>query len=200
MGEDLLPEAAQHVLATIRARRSAPHVRPEAPPRHLIELLLEAGNYAPNHYLTQPWRFTVLTGDARRRLGLAALEGIRERWPLEDAEKAATRDRTVPEGFLRAPVVIAVAAAPPGHPHTEPWEELVATAAATQNVLLAAHALGLAAYWRSNGTQLESVRRFLELEPGTVLVGFVYVGYPDPAQALPDKPRRPHSDFVRWME
>ena len=197
----MLPEAAQHVLAAIRARRSVPHVLPEAPPRHLIELLLEAGNRAPNHYLTQPWRFTVLTGEARRRLGLAALEGIRERWPLDDPEKAAMRDRTVPEGFLRAPVVIAVAAAPPGHPHTEPWEELVATAAATQNLLLAAHALGLAAYWRSNGTQLESVRRFLELEAGAVLVGFVYVGYPDPAApALPDKPRRPHSDFVRWMD
>jgi nitroreductase len=197
---DSLTDAAQHVLAAIRARRSAPHVLPEAPPREAIELLLDAARYAPNHYLTHPWRFFVLTGDARRRLGDAALQGLRERWPLDDHEKSAARERTVPAGFLRAPVVIAVAAAPPAHPHTEPWEEVAATAAAIQNMLLAAYALGLAAYWRSNGTQLDSVRRFLHLEPGAQLLAFVYVGYPDPDHPPPPKPRQPHTSVTTWLD
>ena len=195
-----LPAGAAAVLAAIRERRSSPHVLPDAPPREAIEALLEAANHAPNHYLTQPWRFVVLTGDARRRLGLAALEGVRERWPLADPEKTTARDQAVPAGFLRAPVLIAVSAAPPGHPHTEPWEELAATAAAIQNILLAAHALGLAAFWRSNGTRLESVRAFLGLEADAQLVGFVYVGYPDPERPAPEKPRQPHTRYVRWMD
>ncbi|MBI3973479.1 MAG: nitroreductase [Chloroflexi bacterium] len=187
------------VLRAIRTRRSHTFVLPEAPPREAIETLLEAANHAPNHHLTQPWRFFVCTGDARLRLGEAVLTGIEQRWPRADPEQAAARRKNVPRSFLRAPVVIAVAAAPPGHPHTAPWEELAATAAAIQNLLLAAHAMGLAAYWRSNGTGLDTVKEFLDLEAEAQLVGFVYVGYPDPAATLPEKPRRPYAEFVRWF-
>jgi nitroreductase len=197
--EDLLPPRAMAVLEAIRTRRSHPFPLSEPePPREVIDLLLEAATHAPNHYLTQPWRFFVFRGDARLRLGDAVVEGGLKQWPPRSAEEEAHRRKNVPLSFCRAPVVIAVAAAPPSHPHTAPWEELAATAACIQSILIAANALGLAAYWRSNGTGISEVNTFLGLEPEAQMVGFVYIGYPDPNARMPEKPRRPHTDFVQW--
>ncbi|MGH2370242.1 MAG: nitroreductase family protein, partial [Chloroflexota bacterium] len=88
--------AAGAVLDAIRTRRSHPQVLPEAPARAVIDALLAAANCAPNHHLTQPWRFFVLRGDARRRLGEAVLERIAKRWPLDDPDQEAARRRNVP--------------------------------------------------------------------------------------------------------
>jgi len=196
--QTLSPEAAA-VLRAIRTRRSHAFPLPDRePPREVIDLLLEVANRAPNHHLPQPWRFFVFRGAARLRLGEAVLEGSLKLWPPRTPEEA-NRRQNVPRSFCRAPVVIAVAAAPPGRPPVPPWEELAATAAAIENLLIAAQALGLAAYWRSNGTGIPEVNDFLGLPPEAHLVGFVYLGYPDPAAALPEKPRRPHTEFVRWF-
>jgi nitroreductase len=165
----------------------------------VIDTLLEAANHAPNHYLTQPWRFFVLRGDARVRLGEAIMEEGLARWPAPNAAAEAQRRRQVPLSYTRAPVVIVAAAMPPGHPHTAPWEELAATAAAMQSILIAAQAMGLAAYWRSNGAESQNARRWLGLPPEAQIAGFIYIGYPDPNAPLPEKPRRPHDEFVRWI-
>jgi nitroreductase len=195
----LIGPEAEAVLRLIRTRRSYPHVLPDEPPRAVIDALLEAANQAPNHHLTQPWRFFVLRGPVRRRLGeIVAEEGLK-RYPAPNGAAAEQRRRQVPASFERAPIVIAVAAAPPGLPNIPPWEELAATAAAMQSILLGAHAMGLAAYWRSNGTGLEGVKTFLGLDPDAQVVGFIYIGYPDATATLVDKPRRPHHEFVRWI-
>jgi nitroreductase len=191
-----LEPAAAAVLDAIKRRRSYPFMAPDALPRDLIEILLDAANRAPNHHLTQPWRFFVFTGDARQRLGerFAAAAAQRESAGLE----APPRRRNWPETFRRAPVVIA-AAAVPGDEHIPFWEEAAAVAAAVQNLLLAAHALGLAAIWRSSGTGPEATE-VLGLPPGAQVLGYVYLGYPDPnGPPLRDKPRRSHTDFVQWM-
>lgn len=188
------------VLQVIRTRRSHPHALPyPEPPREVIDELLQLANQAPNHHLTQPWRFFVLRGDARLRLGRVVMEEGLVRWPAANAEAEAHRRKNVPLSFTRAPVVIAAAAAPPSDPRTAPWEELAATAAAIQSILLAAHAMGLAAYWRSNGTDSQNAKRFFGLPPDAQIAGFVYVGYPDPEGTLVEKPRRPHTDFVQWI-
>ena len=197
--EHLIDQQAEAVLRLLRTRRSHPFVLPDEPPREIIDTLLELANHAPNHYLTQPWRFFVLRGDARRQLGAAIVEEGLVRRPAPNRQAAEQRRQQVPLSFERAPIVVAVAAAPPSHPHIAEWEELAATAAAAQSILIGAQALGLAAYWRSNGTEAESARRFLGLEPGTRLIGFIYLGYPDPSSTLMEKPRRPHHEFVRWI-
>src|SRR5687767_13152960 len=63
------------VLEALRSRRSIGRVRPERPPRAVIEEIIEAATWAPNHRLTEPWRFIVLAGQAREALGreMAAL-------------------------------------------------------------------------------------------------------------------------------
>lgn len=198
--DGLLSPRAEAVLETIRSRRSHPHVLPEAPPRSTIEALLGLANLAPNHHLTQPWRFFVLTGDARLRMGRAVADGVAQLTPIADAEKDEARRAAMAQRFLRAPVVIAVAAVPV-EPHIPFWEEIACTSAAIQNLLLAAHALGLAAFWRSSGTGVATSREFLGLPDDAQMVGFVYLGYPDPAApALPPKQRRAHAEYVRWLD
>ena len=190
---------AAAVLAAIRGRRSIGKVAPERPSRAAIEQLLEAATWAPNHHLTQPWRFFVLTGEARRALGEAmarATVGDPATHPLDEAARAAY-ERTAAKP-LRAPVVIAVAVEPAAGAKIREVEEVAAGSAAVQNMLLAAHALGLAAIWRTGGACDEpAVKAFFDLAPEAHLLGFVYVGYP--AQEPPVRERTPAASLTRWL-
>ena len=87
---------------------------------------------------------------------------------------------------LRAPVLIAVAALPAVDPRVVESEEVAAVAAAVENMLLAAEALGLGAMWRTGDSAFDpAVKAFLTLPPEAHVVAFVYLGYPEPT------PRRP---------
>ena len=147
--------------------------------REVIDRLLEAGVRAPNHFLTQPWRFVVLTGDARAELG-------------EALAKAALREGKDPEAAqakpLRAPVIIAVIERPKtAHKKVVKEEEHYATGAAIQNILLAAHAEGLAAMIRTGDAPfLPEVRAYLGVGEDETIAALIYVGYP-----LEDEPERP---------
>ncbi len=186
------------VLRALQRRRSVPLVRDDVPPRHLIEQMIQAAGWAPNHYHTEPWRFVVLAGSAREELGDIMARSLAAR--LENAESvearaAIERERRKP---LRAPVIIAVAVAPPTLAKAEGIEEIAAVAAGVQNMLLAAEALGLGAMWRTGRPAYDpEVKRFLGLSPDAHLLAFVYAGYPD----MPDSPRpeRDSSHHTRWM-
>jgi nitroreductase len=178
------------VLEAIHSRRSIGRVRPERPPRAVIEEIIEAGTWAPNHRLTEPWRFIVLAGQAREALGreMAAL------LPAGAPEADVAKERAKP---LRAPVVIAVAVEPAIGPKIVEMEEVTAGAAAIQNMLLAAHAHGLAAQWRTgNAAYSPQIKAHLGLPEAAHLLGFVYVGYADgPA---PTMRRHPAASLTRW--
>src|SRR5579859_4931766 len=90
------------VAGIIRTRRSNLNVDLERPvPRELLDELIELAVTAPNHYRTNPWRFVVLTGGARARIGEVAASAAASR---PDAKEAIIeRQRTQ---FLRAPAVI----------------------------------------------------------------------------------------------
>jgi nitroreductase len=182
------PREAQVVLAAIRERRSVKQVQPDPVPRELIEQLLEAAVWAPNHHLTQPWRFFVLTGEARVALG----EVLARDPALAPDKRAVIRQKP-----LRAPVLIAVAVEP--DPKRPLLDEIAAGAAAVQNLLLAAHALGLGAIWRT-GRAIEdpAVKAFLGLPDRAVLLGFVYLGFP---AVVPEPPaRRPAQEVTVWFD
>lgn len=195
--EDTACGPPMDVLTAIATRRSIGRVRPDTPPRALIARLLDAAVWAPNHRLTEPWRFFVLTGDAREAFGAAMARGLAATLdpalPEEraDALLAAARDKA-----LRAPVIVAVAIEP--DPRAIPGEEHAAGAAAVQNLLLAAHALGLGAIWRTGGPAEDpAVKAFFGLAPSARLIGFVYVGWP--AGPAPVKARRPAAATTRWL-
>lgn len=182
------------LIDAIRSRRSLGKCTDEVPDRALIEQVLEAATWAPNHKQTEPWRFVVLTGDARTGLGeamgRAAAMGIDD----PDAAQAAS-DKAVNKP-LRAPYVIAVYAVP--NPVVPEIEEIAATAAAVQNMLLAAHALGLAAMWRTGALVFsDEVRAFLGMPDEGKMLGTVYIGCPN--MNPPVRQRRSIDEVTTWM-
>lgn len=182
-------------LAAIRTRTSIGKVKPDPVPRALIEQLLDAAAQAPNHHAVRPWRFFVLTGAGRERLGDAMAAALRARKP-DAPEEGVQAERAKP---VRAPVVIAVGVDKPSGPKVIEIENVCAAAAACQNLLLAAHALGLAAIWRTGPASVApEVKRFLGLAPDQPLIGFLYVGYPLNAPAIPQRPS--FEDRTVWVE
>jgi nitroreductase len=187
----------EFLLTALRNRRSISKVSPEAPPEALIRTMLEAATWAPNHFQTEPWRFVVLRGAARERLGAVMGDLAAEREADADRKEAA-RERMAGKP-MRAPYVIAVAVEPDAREKVVELEEIAATAAGTQNMLLAAEAIGLGAIWRTGwACYMPAVRDFLGLSERATVLGFVYVGYP--AQPAPERVRKPVDAVATWME
>lgn len=166
--------------SSVLARQGVVKFRPECPPRELVEQLLDAAVQAPNHHLSQPWRFCVMTGKAREDLGEVLAGRLREkiaagRASAPSPESALDTERKKP---LRAPVVIMVARRGTDHPKAMQVEDLASVAAAAQNIILAAPAVGLGAYWRTGDAAYDPVvKEHFGLKPDDDIVGFLYVGY-----------------------
>ncbi|NGQ96903.1 nitroreductase [Brevibacillus sp. SYP-B805] len=186
------------VWQAIRTRRSIGKVKPDPVERHLIEQLLDAAVRAPDHFGSEPWRFFVITGEGRRVLGNVLAEIVLEKaGDLAEEEKERLR-RQQEARALRAPVVIAVAAVLSEEPPIKRKEELAATHAAVQNMLLAAHGLGLGTIWRTGEPLYHP--RMLEafgLRPPAEMVALVYVGYPD--MPPPSFKRISYAEKTVWL-
>ena len=183
------------VLDAIRTRQSIGKVKPDPVPRETIEKLLSAAVQAPNHYKVRPWRFVVLTGASREKLGEVMASSLKEKQPDFPSE-AFDKERSKP---LRAPVVIAVGVDKPVETKVVQVENICATAAAVENLLIAAHADGLGAKWRTGGPATDpKVKQFLGFEPDQYLISFLYIGYPE----FEPEPREHPSfeDRTVWME
>lgn len=178
-------------MRVIRRRRTNLRIDREAPvdPEIVAELCL-AATWAPNHKLSEPWRFAVLTGAARKRLGEIAAGGL-----LRAGVTDETRLQQTAVKYLRAPVVVAVGCAP----HPDPIrhaEDRDAVAAGVQNFLLAATAAGLASYWATGpAARLPETVELCEFEPGTEIVALVYLGRP--SGEAPDTNRQPPR--ITWL-
>lgn len=190
--------ASNTILETIHNRRSIGKVTEQEPPRELIQQMLEAAITAPNHHHTEPWRFFVLTGDARSGLGDALVEDrlAGEDDPSNIPQEVLEKTRAKP---LRAPVVIGVAVQPQSGSKVWDVEEVCATAAAIQNMLLAGESLGLATMWRTGDPcYSEPVKRFFGLDEPDTLLGMIYVGY---AATEPKPPvRTPVEKVTTWWD
>ena len=182
-------------LLAIQTRHSVKKVKADPVPRDLIQKLLAAGNDAPNHHHVRPWRFVVLTGEARSRLGDVMAASQRDR-KADLPPEASDKTRGLP---LRAPALIAVGVDKPADDRTIEIENVCAAAAACENILLAAHALGLGAIWRTGAWAEDAkVKTFLGLAADQHLIGFLYIGYPEGETMVPERP--PVDDRVTWLE
>jgi nitroreductase len=183
------------VIEALHQRHSQGKVKSDPVPRELIEKLLDAAVQAPNHYKVRPWRFVVLTGEGRNRLGDVMAASQLERHP-EFPPEAFDKCRSLP---LRAPVVIVVGVDKPSEAKVLEIENVCAAAAATQNLLLAAEALGLGAKWRTSEWARDTlVKKFLGFGPDQHIIGFIYIGYPE---VISEPPARPSfEDRTVWIE
>lgn len=175
------------VIETIRRRRSIGKMTEQVPTRAQIEEILEAATHAPNHHRTEPWKFIVLAGEARAELGLVMQEALLSSLgdlPLTQVQARLEKERLKP---LRAPVIITVVSEFPRNDDALDIENVEATAAAVQNMLLVAEELGLAVMWRTGDAAYnDQVKHWLGVETEDHIVAFLYVGYP----AIPRLERR----------
>jgi nitroreductase len=186
------------VLEAIRTRRTAGKIRPELPPREIIEELLEAATWAPNHRLNEPWRFIVLAGEARERFGRAMADDACQELPDPRGEKAQGIIESQLKKATRSPVVIAVACDPASDPKIDPIEDVAAVSCAIQNLMLAAHARGLTTKWSSGkACYSPGLKQFFALSPEHQILGYIYLGYPDET-SKPTK-RTPHAEKTTWL-
>jgi nitroreductase len=183
------------VFEAIHNRHSQGKVKQDEVSRALIGKLLDAAVQAPNHYKVRPWRFVVLTGNARDRLGDVMAASQRDRKPDLPSE-AFDKTRTLP---LRSPVLIAVGVDKPSEEKVLEIENICAVAAACQNILLAAEALGLGAKWRTGEWARDAkVKEFLGFEKDQHILAFLYIGYPE--FIAENAPRPSFEDRTVWME
>lgn len=164
----------------IRERRTIGAYSDRAVEPSVIEELIEAARWAPNHKHTEPWRFHVVSGDAREDMARAVL----------DAGGDFAKD---PRGkLLRAPTFIAVTQRTVLDDPIRDQEDYAAVCCAVQNMMLAATSRGLASKW-STGALAENpaAKRWLGIDEQDRIVAYLYLGYaPDTMREMPAE-RRP---------
>jgi nitroreductase len=162
----------------IRTRRTHKVYRAEPVPRATLEELFELARWAPNHNLTNPWRFRVVGPDSLARLKEAA-----------GADAAAKLDR--------APTLIVTSVVRTGDP-VQDEEDLCAAAIASYIVLLGAHARGLAGYWRTPAVlRSPEGRSAVGVGEGERVLGLLHLGPPRQEKEPPE--RLPPGDFVTFL-
>ena len=184
----------------IETRRSVGQVKQDPVPREIVEKILESAVHAPNHRLTEPWRFHVFVGKGRGELARARAEVARILAEAEGEEEefAAGRISRERKKAFRAPVVIVVISKG-GRDEVETLENYAACAAAVQNMQLTAHSLGLATIWRTGPVAYHPyMREFFGLENGDKIVAHLYLGYPDVTER--SRRREPASTRTVWHE
>ncbi len=168
------------VETAIRTRRTHKVYGAEPVPRELLDELLELATWAPNHHLTNPWRFRVL--------GPRALAALKD---AAGPEAAAKLDR--------APTLVCVSAVQQGEDPVADEEDLLATGCAVYALLLGAHARGLAAYWRTPAVlRSDAGRAALGLPPRERAIALVHLG--PLRQEKPPPERAPAGDVVTYLD
>jgi nitroreductase len=162
----------------VRARRTHKEFGPEPVPRETLLELFDLARLAPNHHLTQPWRFRVLGPETLARL--KKVGGPKEAPKLD-----------------RAPTLV-VASCVLGGDLQGDEEDICATAGAIFIVLLAAHARGLAGYWRTPRVlRTKAGRDAVGLPPGERFLGLIHLGAPRADPPVPE--RAPLSAYRTYL-
>ncbi len=186
------------VFDIIKQRRSIGKLTEQRPTREQIAQILEAATHAPNHHRVEPWRFFVLTGQARNELGTIMAESLATRLEETLSAKAQARLAKERDKPLSSPVLIIVASEYPTQPNIVDIENIAATAAAVENMLLVAEELGLAAKWRTGDAAYDPrVKQWLGLSAEDHIIAMLYLGYP----AIPKTERHPQpaEAKTRWL-
>jgi len=184
--------AKMDAIDALTTRRSAGQFAEPAPDDETLGKILGAAMRAPDHGKLKPWRFIVLRGDARKRFGDVMAEAMKKREPDVPANMLE-REREKP---LRAPLIVVLAAAIKEGHKIPVVEQLLAAGAAAQNIMVAAHALGYGAAWKTGAPAYDDfVKETLGLTPSDAIVGFLYLGTSATIPAVLPQPEL--STFVR---
>ncbi|CAN5741419.1 nitroreductase [soil metagenome] len=188
------------VSQAIQTRQSVGRVKQDPVDRGKIDQVIESAIHAPNHKITEPWRFHVFEGKGRGEFARARAEMAQEMAEDEGEEEEMISGRVSRERkkAFRSPVVIAVISLS-GRDEVETLENYGACCAAVENMLLMAHSLGLGCMWRTGPVAYHPrMRQLFGLSEGDQIVAYLYLGYPN----MGERPRRrqPFGEHTTWHE
>lgn len=190
------PSRAAAVLDVIRSRRSVPKLKPDPVPHALIERLLDASVWAPNHRVTEPWQFFVLDGESKRRFAEIRRDARRKAMPNPDAPEVQAALDKVYRDTAETPLIIGVTSAMPEDPEARE-EDIWATYGAAYAFMLGAWAEGLGTYFRTGAIRDDpALRRLLNLPDNRRVIGIIYAGYP---VEVPTRKRTPATQKTVWL-
>ena len=156
-----------------RRSGSAKAMTAPGPDESQLKTILRAASRVPDHGKLSPWRFIVIEGDARRRMGNLLAETLQ----VDDPAVSVERLEIERGRFLRAPVVVAVVSRVREAIPIPEWEQILSAGATCQTMLIAAHALGFVANWITEWPAYHPIiRERLGLRAGERIAGFVYIG------------------------
>ena len=181
-------------LTALTTRVSAPRLEAPGPSDEQLDMLLRAAIRAPDHGLLRPWRFIVLQGRQRERLGDIMVAHL-----LEEQPDADNRARDIARSkALRAPtIIVAVAEVTEGH-KVPVWEQVLAVGASVQNMMLAAYEQGIGAMWRTGAMANSTLaKEKLGFAAKDQVVAYLYLG--KPVGSLKSLPGDSPADFIREL-
>ena len=160
-------------LELLLGRDSAVRLQEPGPGEQALDVIFKSALRAPDHGRLRPWRFVVIAHDERARFGEVLAESLRRRQP-DATPEMLNRERQKP---LRAPVIVVVAARTQPNDKIPEVEQIISAGAAAQNIMLAVHAQGYGAMWRTGEPAYDpGVKQALGLEPTDAIIGIIYIG------------------------
>ena len=167
----------EQLINWIKSRRSIGNLSIPAPTESQIKAAIDCAVTAPDHKKLQPWRFIVTQGYARHDLGRAFLAAAEAQAAQEGetlSEKSRQKTYNMP---LRAPVIITVVTQMQVHKKVPPFEQMLSTGAAVQNLILALKAQGFSTVWRTGLLCNEpAVKEYFGVGADDYVTAFVYTG------------------------
>jgi nitroreductase len=156
-------------LTALHTRKASPKLVEPVPAKDELAQIYQAALRAPDHGMLRPWRFLVVKGEARNKLGELFVKAMQP-----DTEEKKNKFLKAP---MRAPMIIIAVSTITEHPKVPAIEQISSTAAAVQNMSLAAHALGYASIWRTGAVAFsDEVKLALDLSVSDEIVGLLYIG------------------------
>lgn len=165
--------------------------------KEIVENLIRNATWAPNHGLTQPWRFKVFSGEATDKLGITLADLYQKTTPETDFKKRKHENwRLRPE---QSSVVIAIGVELNTNERIPEIEDKMAVACALQNMMLTATAYGIGSFW-STGAMVytKECAQALGFANNTECLGFMYLGYPK--EEWPKSHRKPIEYLTEWID
>jgi len=184
-----------NAIEVLHTRESAARLQEPAPDTAALTSMLQAALRAPDHGRLRPWRFVAIRGEALKRLGDLLADALRARI-AEATPEMLSRERAK---VLRAPLILVVAARIQASGKIPEIEQILSAGAAAQNIMLAAHAMGYGAMWKTGEPAYDvRVKKALGLNETDAIVAFIYLGTNSGA-ARPTIARPSLQDFlVEW--
>ncbi len=192
-GDCAVPETGVSVYEALYRRRMAWNFKDQPVPKDALGRMLDTAVWAPNHRLTEPWRFFILEQGSESSEKVA---GLAHDFALERSGNAQRAEATR-ESLLKTPVLIYMYSTP-GRDEEGTQENYAAVCCAAHNIALAGVAEGLAVTWETGGpTRHPDLAKTLGAEEEWALATMLSIGYPDED---PNSQRTPVANFVRWLD